>query len=89
MPQMQIGRAIGIQKLPCDAVEAVGVGVMLVIAGFVLHKEQNHDTTRHANRQAKDVNERKNFIAPNGAESGCEVVGEHDGIALWLELFFT
>ncbi len=45
--QMQIGCAVGIEKLAREAIEAVTIRVIIVITGLVLHKKQNHDAARH------------------------------------------
>ncbi len=82
MPQMQIRRAIGVEKLPRDAVEAVCVGVMLVVAGFLPDKQHNYDATRHSDGKPENVDEGVEFVATHGAKRGYEVVGEHGDFRL-------
>ena len=61
-----------------QAVEPVDIGMIPVIAQFILHIKENEEETDHADAQSEDIDERVQRVFKQAADGDFQVVPEHD-----------
>jgi len=52
--------------------------VEIVETSLIKNKEQDQNTSSHANSEAGDIDKRIDFILPQIAPCGCKIIFEHD-----------
>ncbi len=68
-----------LKQFRIDPEYPVFFGVELVVAGLERHILEDQQTRGHANRQAQDVQKRKNLIFPEVPKADEKVIADHGG----------
>jgi hypothetical protein len=74
---MERRRAIFVEPLTGNAIEAICIGMVPVVGKLVAHVQRNQQATGNTNRQPKDVNACITRVLAQVAERDFEIVFDH------------
>src|SRR6185437_6177405 len=65
---------------PHNAVNILSISMKIIIAEFIHDKKKNHETAGNADRQAKNIDQRKHFLLPEIFYRQQKIIFKHIGV---------
>ena len=75
--EVEAWHSIGIEKVPRYTIGSVRLGVVLIIAYFIHHKEVDQQGGCHCQCQSGNIDKGSQFVSEDTSESGLKVVLNH------------